>query len=706
MSKMQINAVTTCEIENRVAVVTIDSPPVNALSAAVRQGLAQAIRQAQDDAQVDAIVVICQGKTFFAGADITELGKPPVEPTLRNLQLVIENSDKPVIAAIHGTALGGGLEVAMVTHYRVAVPSARFGLPEVNLGILPGAGGTQRLPRLVGVPKALEMVTNGTQIGAAEALATGLVNALTAEDGLRAEAIAFARHVVDDGLPLVKVRDMTDKLAEARANPALFAEFRKANAKKFRGFKAPEANIQCIEIAVSDLPFDEALTRERALFEGLVSDSQSAALRHVFFAEREAAKLRGVPAGLPLPTVESVAIIGAGTMGGGIAMNFLAAGMPVLLVETSQAALDRGIGAIRANYAGAVSKGRLKQAEFDKRMALLSGTLDFADVGTADLIIEAVFELMEVKHEVFRKLDAAAKPGAILASNTSYLDISAIGSVTSRPDHVLGLHFFSPANIMKLVEVVRTPQTAPAVLAAAMNVVKRIGKLGVTVGNAFGFVGNRMLFARSTQADQLVLEGATPWAIDQVLYDFGFPMGQFQMRDLAGVDVGWNPATSTSSTVREILNEMGRHGQKSGAGYYDYDANRTPTPSPLVMQLITDFAARQGVAQRVIADDEIADRILLAMVNEGARILDEGIARTASDIDVVWLAGYGWPRYRGGPMFWADLQGLPAIRDKLLALEAAHGEVFKPSPLIDRLIAEGKAFKDFVETPALARADA
>lgn len=693
---MQINAVTSWEVERRIAVVTIDSPPVNALSAPVRQGLAKAIRQIQDDAAVDAVVVLCKGRTFFAGADITELGKPPVEPSLRDLQLLVETSAKPVVAAIHGTALGGGLELAMVAHWRVAVPSARFGLPEVKLGILPGAGGTQRLPRLVGVRKALEMITSGSQIGADEAHASGLVDTLTGEETLRADAIAFARKVIDERLPLIKVRDRREKLDAARGDAALFADFRKANTKAFRGFKAPEACIQCIEMAVSTLTFDEALLRERALFDELVSDSQSAALRHVFFAEREAAKLRDLPAGLPAMPIERVAIIGAGTMGGGIAMNFLDADLPVTLVDTKEEALARGVAAIRRNYEGAVSKGKLDQAAMNRRMGLLTATTDIADIGTADLVIEAVFELMEVKQEVFRKLDATARPGAILASNTSYLDIEAIASATSRPDHVLGLHFFSPAHIMKLVEVVRTRQTAPAVLAAAMAVVKRIGKLGVTVGNGFGFVGNRMLFARSAQADQLVLEGATPWAVDEALYAFGFPMGQYQMRDLAGLDVGWNRAASQSATVRDILNEMGRHGQKSGGGYYDYDASRRPTPAPLVLQVIEDFAKAQGIARRAIAEDEIVDRILLAMVNEGARILDEGIARTASDIDVVWLAGYGWPRYRGGPMFWADLQGASAVRDKLTALQARHGDAFTPSPLIERMVAEGSSFKDVV----------
>lgn len=693
---VQINAVTTLEVDDRIAVVAIDNPPVNALSAVVRQGLAEAVTRLQADSNLDAIVLLCGGRTFFAGADITELGKPAVEPTLRQLQLAIENSTKPVIAAIHGTALGGGLELAMVAHYRVAVPSARFGLPEVNLGILPGAGGTQRLPRLVGVPKALEMVTSGSQIGAAEAAATGLVDALAEEGRLREGALAFARRIVADNLPLVKVRDRREHLDEALADPELFAKFRKANEKKFRGFKAPEANIRCIEIAVSEPSFDAALQQERALFDSLVSDSQSAALRHVFFAERDAVKLRDVPPDLAIPPVASVAVIGAGTMGGGIAMNFLAAGMPVTLVETNEAALTRGVEAIRRNYEGAVSKGKLKPAELEARMALITPALDFAAVSQADLIIEAVFELMEVKHEVFRKLDAVAKPGAILASNTSYLDIEAIGGVTSRPDHVLGLHFFSPANVMKLVEVVRTSKTAPAVLAAAMAVVKRIGKLGVTVGNGFGFVGNRMLFARSAQADQLVLDGATPWAVDKVLYDFGFPMGQYQMRDLAGLDVGWDRTQSRSATVREILNEMGRHGQKSGSGYYDYDDNRQAVPSQVVMDVVEAFAARQGIARREVAEQEIADRILLAMVNEGARILEEGIARTSSDIDVVWLAGYGWPRYRGGPMFWADLQGIAQVRNKLAALAHKHGDAFKPAKLIEELAVQGARFQDVV----------
>jgi 3-hydroxyacyl-CoA dehydrogenase len=691
---MQINDVTRYETEGRIAVVTIDSPPVNALSNAVRQGIAQGVDRALADPQVGAIVLICDGRTFFAGADITEFGKPQVDPSLRDLQKIVENATKTVIAAIHGTALGGGLELALVAHYRIAVPSAKCGLPEVNLGLLPGAGGTQRLPRVVGIAKALDMITGGAPISARAAHDMGLLDELASEGNLRAEAIAFATRVLDEGRPLLKVRDRTEKLDEARGKPEIFADFRKANAKKFRGFLAPEAIIRCIEATLSDRSFDEALAYERSLFDELMADSQSAAQRHVFFAERQAAKVDGLPKDTPILPIDRVAVIGAGTMGGGIAMNFANAGIPVTLVETTQEALDRGLGIIRKNYEVTASKGKLKLEDVDKRMALITGTLDIADVGTADLIIEAVFEQLDVKQEVFRKLDAAARPGAMLATNTSYLDIDDIARVTSRPDHVLGLHFFSPANVMKLLEVVRTKDTGPAVVATAMKLAKTIGKIGVLVGNGFGFVGNRILAARNTQADQLVLEGATPEAVDKVLYDFGFAMGHFQMRDLVGLDVGWNRAATSSANVREILNEIGRHGQKSKGGYYDYDDNRRQTPSPAALKVIEDFASSQGITRREISEAEIHDRILFAMVNEGARILDEGIAARPSDVDIVWITGYGWPKYRGGPMFWADLQGAPAVLAKLKALRAAHGDAFAPSPLIERLAAEGKGFRD------------
>jgi 3-hydroxyacyl-CoA dehydrogenase len=691
---MKVNDVTTYEADGRIAVVTVDSPPVNALSNAVRQGIAAAVEKAIADDAVGAVVLICEGRTFFAGADITEFGKPQVEPSLRGLQKIVENATKPIVAAIHGTALGGGLELALVAHYRIAVPSAKCGLPEVKLGLLPGAGGTQRLPRVVGVRKALEMVTSGNPISAKEAHAMGLLDALAEEGGLRAAAIDFANRVLDEGLPLLKVRDRAEKLEEARANPGIFDDFRKANARQFRGFLAPEYNIRCIETAVSDLPFEDALVRERALFDELMNDSQSAAQRHVFFAERQAAKVDDIPADMPTLPIVRVGVIGAGTMGGGIAMNFLNVGIPVTIVETAQAGLDRGLGIIRGNYDATVKKGRLKAEDVEKRMGLLTGSIDLGDLSDCDLVIEAVFEQIDVKRDVFARLDAIAKPGAILATNTSYLDVDQIAAATKRPESVLGLHFFSPANVMKLLEIVRTKDTRPEVVATAVKLSKTIGKIGVTVGNGFGFVGNRILAARNTQSDKLILEGATPQDVDRVLYDFGFPMGHFQMRDLVGLDVGWDRARTSSSTVREILNEMGRHGQKTKAGYYDYDENRKQTPSPVAAKVIEDFAARQGIQRRTIGDDEIHDRILYAMVNEGARILDEGIAARSSDVDVVWITGYGWPRYRGGPMFWADLEGPAKVLEKLNALRAAHGDDFAPSPLIERLAAEGKTFKD------------
>ncbi len=690
---MQVNEVATLDIEGEVAILTIDSPPVNAFSAKVRQGIARALEQALADERARAVVLLCAGRTFFAGADISEFGKPPVDPSLRDVLAMVEDSPKPVVAAIHGTALGGGLEMALVCHHRLAVPSARFGLPEVNLGLLPGAGGTQRLPRVVGVEKALDLITSGRQFGAKEALAVGLLESLADEGRLRADAIAFAAAVVAEGRPPVKIRDRGEKLDEARADPELFDRFRKANARKFRGFKAPENIIRAIE-ATLDRPFDEGMKRERDLFDELMRDSQSAAMRHIFFAERQAAKVPDIGAEVQPLAVNRVAVIGAGTMGGGIAMNFANIGLPVTLVETSEEAMQRGLGIIRRNYEATAAKGRMRAEDVETRMACLAPSLSLADVADADVVIEAVFENLDVKRDVFARLDQVAKPGAILATNTSYLDIDRIAAATARPESVIGLHFFSPANVMKLLEIVRTKDTAKPVVATAVKLAKAIGKIGVTVGNGFGFVGNRILAARNTQCDALVLEGATPEQIDRLLYEFGFPMGHFQMRDLVGLDVGWNPETSSSLSVREILNEMGRHGQKNGHGYYDYDEKRRHTPSPVVQRVIEEFAAKQGVRRREVPDDEILDRILYAMVNEGAKILDEGIAARASDIDVVWVTGYGWPKYRGGPMFWAGLQGLPKVLERLRALEAAHGEAFTPSPRIERLAAAGGHFGD------------
>ncbi|WP_066680892.1 3-hydroxyacyl-CoA dehydrogenase NAD-binding domain-containing protein [Caulobacter sp. CCH9-E1] len=688
-----INAVTDFSVEGDVGVVTLNSPPVNALSAVVREGLKGAFDAAIADPAVKAIVLICDGKTFIAGADITEFGKAMTGPSLQDVQNVIENAPKPVVAAIHGTALGGGLEVALVAHYRVAVPSAKAGLPEVNIGLLPGAGGTQRLPRIVGVEKALEMVTSGQHVPAKAAHAMGLFDELVEEGKLREGAIAFARKVVAENRPLNKVRELNDKVEAARGKPEIFEAFRKANAKKFRGFRAPENNIKCVEAAVN-LPFDEGLKEERRLFMELMTGSQSAAQRYVFFAERQAAKIPDVPDDTPTIPVKKVGVIGAGTMGGGIAMNFLNAGIPVTIIEAKKENLDRGVGVIRKNYENTAKKGRLTQDDVEKRMALLTPSMEMEALADCDMIIEAVFELMEIKKEVFAKLDKIAKPGAILATNTSYLDVNEIAAVTSRPESVIGTHFFSPANVMRLLELVRGDKTSKEVIATCMKLSKAIGKVPVLVGVCYGFVGNRMLAQRQREAQKLILEGAMPWDVDRVLYDFGLPMGPFAMSDLAGLDIGWDPAKTSSSTVREVLCEMDRRGQKNGKGFYDYDENRNASPSPVVEQVIRDFAEKRQIQRRTITDQEILERCLYPMVNEGAKILEEGKAIRASDIDIVWINGYGWPVYRGGPMFWGELVGLDKILAKMKEFHAELGDDFKPSALLERLVAEGKGFKD------------
>ncbi|MGD9661384.1 MAG: 3-hydroxyacyl-CoA dehydrogenase NAD-binding domain-containing protein [Porticoccaceae bacterium] len=690
---MKINDVTTYQLNDHIAVVSLNSPPVNAISAEVRAGICAAFRKAFDDDAAKAIVLICEGRTFFSGADIKEFGKPQTEPTLPDVLNVIENSPKPVIAAIHGSALGGGLEVALVAHYRVAVPSAKCGLPEVNLGLIPGAGGTQRLPRIVGVEKALEMITSGKPISATAANKAGLVDALVGEGKLLEEALAYAKAVVDAGKPLKRVRDLDEKIIAARANPQIFADFRKANAKKFRGCDAPEAAIKAVEAAVN-LPFDESIKREREMFLALREGFQSAAQRHVFFAERQAAKVDDIDKDTPVVEIKKVGIIGAGTMGGGIAMNFLSAGLPVVLTETQQQALDRGLGNIEKNYQGSVKAGRISQEACDRCMSLLNPSLEMADLADCDLIIEAVFEQMAIKKEVFAKLDKVAKAGAILASNTSYLDLDEIAAATSRPEAVIGLHFFSPANIMKLLEIVRGEKTSKTAVATALNIAKTIGKTGVVVGVCFGFVGNRILAQRQREAEKLILEGAMPWDVDRVLYDFGFAMGPFAMRDLAGLDIGWDKNKTSSSSVREILNEMGRFGQKAKAGFYDYDDNRKSTPSPLVEKVILDFCQKHDIQRREVSAEEILQRCLYVMVNEGANILLEGKASRASDIDIIWITGYGWPKYTGGPMFWAEHEGLEKILNTLKKFHQELGDDFKPSPLLERLVAEGKGFKD------------
>jgi len=688
-----INEVGDLTVEGDIAVLTLNSPPVNALSAPVRTAINDGIKQALANDAVKAIVLICEGRTFIAGADITEFGKAPSGPSLFDAQAMIENASKPVVAAIHGTALGGGLEVALTCHYRVAVPSAKCGLPEVNLGLLPGAGGTQRLPRIVGPEKALQMVTSGQHVGAKSCLEMGLVDELAEEGKLREGAIAFAKKIVAENRPLKKVRDLSDKVEAARGKPEIFADFRKANARKFRGFLAPEYNIQCIEAAVN-LPFDEGIKVEQKLFRELVTGVQSAAQRHVFFAERQVWKLPDVPADTPQIPVNTVGIIGAGTMGGGIAMNFLNAGIPVTIVETKQEALDRGLGVIRKNYENTAKKGRISEADVEKRMSLLKGTLNLEDLKDADLIIEAIFENMAVKKEVFAKLDKIAKQGAILATNTSALNIDEIATAVSRPEAVIGLHFFSPANVMRLLEVVRADKTSKPVIATSMAIAKKIGKIAALVGVCPGFVGNRILAQRQREAQKLIMEGAMPWDVDRVLYDFGLPMGPFAMSDLAGLDIGWSKETSKGETIRDRLCEMDRRGQKTGAGYYDYDENRKAIPSKITEELILEFAAKKGINRRKISDEEILERCVYPMINEGAKILEEGKAIRASDIDIVWINGYGWPVYRGGPMFYGDTVGLDKVLAKMKEFQAQMGDDFKPAALLEKLVAEGKGFKD------------
>ena len=683
----QLTETVRLEHEGEIALVIIDNPPVNALSHHVRQGILDGVTTAAAG-ESKAIVVICEGRTFIAGADITEFGGKQLGPSLGEVQDAMENCPKPVVAAIHGTALGGGLEVALCAHFRVAVESARFGLPEVKLGLLPGAGGTQRLPRVTGVAKALQMVTSGTPIGTSEAVSCGLVDEVVAD--LRAGAIAFANKAVADGTPLTRIRDRDAKLAEVRGDDSVFSGIRAQIARKTRGFLAPEYNIQCVEAAVN-LPFEEGLAVERRLFMELMSDTQSAAQRYYFFAERAANKVPDIPKDTPLVDVKSCGVLGAGTMGGGIAMNFANVGIPVTIVERDQDALDRGLAVVRKNYERSASRGSISSDEMETRLGLITGSVSKADFASCDMVIEAVFEDMELKQSIFRELDEICKPGSIIASNTSALDINQIAAVTSRPESVIGLHFFSPANVMKLLEVVRGDESSATTVATAMAVAKRINKVAALVGVCHGFVGNRMLAMRGLEANRIILEGATPAQVDRVLYEFGFPMGPFAMSDLAGLDIGWKEEKSTSSTVRELMCESGRRGQKNGKGYYTYDPEtRASTPDPEVEAMIRVFAASKGVEHREVTDQEVLERCLYPMINEGAKILEEKIAIRGSDIDVVWVNGYGWPVYRGGPMFWADSIGLPSIADAIERFSSElGGEHWKLSPLLKQLADDG-----------------
>ncbi|RZF64678.1 3-hydroxyacyl-CoA dehydrogenase [Sphingomonas populi] len=675
-----------------IAIITLDNPPVNALSAPLRASLLRALKQALGDTAVTAIVLICAGRTFIAGADITEFGKAPQSPSFPDLFAAIEQAAKPVIAAIHGTALGGGFELALACHYRLAAESAKVGLPEVHLGLLPGAGGTQRLPRLVGAEAALDIITSGRQIGAREALALGLVDALVSDSNLRKGAIAYARDVVAQGSALPKARDRSDRIAADREKPTLFSDFAAANSRRFKGFAAPRAIISAVQAAV-ELPFEEGLTREAALFEQLVASHESAAQRHVFFAERAAGRVPDLPADMPIHEIHSVGVIGAGTMGGGITMNFLNAGIAVTLVETTQDALDRGVTVIRRNYEATVSKGRMRAEQVEQRIGLISPTLDMAALSDVDLVIEAVYENIDVKREIFGKLDNIVKPGAIMASNTSFLDLNRIAAATRRPESVVGLHFFSPANVMRLLEVVRGAKTSKPVIATAMHLAKRIGKVAVLSGVCDGFIANRLLAPRGAQAEAMMLEGTPIAEIDRVLVEYGFAMGHFQMMDLVGLDVIGRDATER--TVMGDLVAAGRLGQKRGAGYYDYDDKRRPSASATTADMIDAVAnARNIASDPTVGSEAVLARLLYSVVNEGAKILDEGIALRASDIDIAAVLGYNWPVYRGGPLFWANQIGLNRIVAEMRELEGRYGEAFRPSDLLVRLAEKGLVFGD------------
>ena len=679
------------EFDDDVALIRIDNPPVNALSHHVRQGLLDGMTQAEESAATS-IVVICDGRTFIAGADITEFSGPPQPPSLQSAQDAMENCSKPVVAAVHGTALGGGLEVALCAHYRVGISSSQYGLPEVKLGLLPGAGGTQRLPRITGASRALEMMTSGDPISADEALACGLIDEIV--DDLESGAIAIARRAVLDDLPLLRIRDRSDKLEDTPES--LFSDFRTSIAKRTRGFLAPEYNIRCVEAAV-ELDFDAGLEREQELFRDLMKGTQSKAQQYYFFAERAALKIPGLAKDTPTVDVTHCGVLGAGTMGGGIAMNFANTGIAVTIVEKDEEALERGLAGVRSNYERTAARGGITSDDVETRMGLISGSTDLGDFANCDLVIEAVFEDMSLKKTVFEQLDGICKPGAVLASNTSALDVNEIAAATSRPESVIGMHFFSPANVMKMLEVVRGDATSDTAIATAMGIGRSIGKTPVLCGVCHGFVGNRMLFMRGIEAEKMILEGAAPSQVDQVLFDFGFPMGPFAMSDLAGLDIGWNEATSSGSTVRELLCESGRRGQKNGRGYYTYDPNtRAATPDPEVEEMILAFGERQGIARREVSDQEILERCLYPMVNEGAKILAEGIAIRGSDVDVVWINGYGWPMYTGGPMFWADNIGLPEVSERIRHYSSTlGGDHWEISPLIETLASDGGTLSGF-----------
>jgi 3-hydroxyacyl-CoA dehydrogenase len=690
-------------VRDGIAVITLNNPPVNGLGHALRSGIAEGLAKAEADAAVRAVVLIGSAKAFSGGADIREFNTPKsfAKPSLPELNEQQDAMQKPLVAAVGGFALGGGLELALGCHYRVAAPKANLGLPEVKLGILPGSGGTQRLPRLVPVAEAVKMITSGNPIPAEKARELGLVDEVASGDLLEA-ALALAKRLVAEGKGPRRVRDLKARF-EGDAKQ-FFAETRAAVAKESRGYPAPLEIVACIEAAVTK-PFDEGRRFERERFEVLVNSVESKALRHMFFAERQVTKIPDVADDTPTREIRKAAVIGAGTMGGGIAMNFANAGIPVTVIEMKQEALERGLATIRKNYAGTVAKGRLKQEEMDRRMALITPSLKLEDAQDVDIVVEAVFERMDVKQEIFRKLDSIARSGAILATNTSTLDVNAIAAVTRRPQDVIGTHFFSPANVMRLLEVVRGTKTAKDVLATTMALGKTLKKVPVVSGVCDGFIGNRMIEKYGQQSLFLLDEGASPAQVDAAAQKWGLAMGPFAMGDLAGLDIGWEIRKRryaerpdfVYSRVGDRLCEMGRYGQKTGKGWFLYEAgSRKPLPDPEVDQLVADYRKEIGVKPRQISDEEIVERLIYALVNEGAHILAEGIALRASDIDMVYLTGYGFPAYRGGPMFYASTVGLAKVVESIKRFQAGYqGAQWKLAPLLEQLAREGKSFSDY-----------
>ena len=698
-----VNKLVKITKDNNVAVITIDNPPVNALSPGVPEGIEAAIEEINNDSSVKAAVVIGGGRTFVAGADIKEFGKMTSGGPRRSLLpllLHIEDSTKPIVMAIHGNAFGGGLELAMAGHYRVASPTAQVGQPEVKLGIIPGAAGTQRLPRLVGVARALEMCAEGKPVPAREAAGLGLIDRLI-EGDLLAGAVSFAREISDKPAP--KTRERTEKLRAGEDHAATFSAARTAASKKQRGLKAPLAAINAVE-AATQLPFEEGCQAEAKLFTECLFSDQSKALIHVFFGEREVAKIPDIPKDTPAIPVNRVAVVGSGTMGGGIAMVFANAGIPVLLKEVDQPALDAGMGKIGKNYANSVQRGRFTEAFVDERLKLITPVLTYDAFSEVDMVVEAVFEGMALKKTVFADLDRVCRPGAILATNTSTLNIDEIASATSRPEAVIGTHFFSPANIMRLLEIVRGKESSKEVIATCMQLSKRLGKIGVLVGNCRGFVGNRMFGPYRREAQFLVEEGADIEAIDQALVDFGNAMGPLATGDLAGLDVGWRIRKEYHHLEKpgirqpfseDRLCELGRYGQKTGKGWYQYDQNRGASTDPEVTTLVSKWSADAGIPQRQVPAIEIVDRCIYALVNEGARILEEGYALRAVDIDIIYLNGYGFPAHRGGPMWYADTVGLQKVYQRISEFQEQHGELWAPAPLLKRLAETGKTFAEF-----------